>query len=161
MLLFKRHLVELIRRGQKRQTVRLWSRPLLQKGQISYTPGLGKMKITAVDLLPSLAALTEADAIADGFPSLATLLAEIHKIYGKPLPPNRQLYRIRFSWPIDAAGRTLVLQQKPEARSQKPEEKKRKSKIKNQKSLPSPLSPAQRRQALRSYVLAFFARKTP
>ncbi|MCL2640471.1 MAG: ASCH domain-containing protein [Phycisphaerales bacterium] len=156
MLLFKRHLVELIRCGRKRQTVRFWSRPLLRKGQISYTPGLGKMKITAVDLLPSLAALTEADAVADGFPTLAALLAEIHKIYGKPLPPNRQLYRVRFSWPIDAAGKTLVLEHAPSPPSKI---ENRKSKIENQKSPSQSLS--QKRQALRSYVLAFFAKKTP
>src|SRR5438874_1869002 len=109
MLLLKRHLVELVRLGKKRQTIRLWSRPLLRAGQISYTPGLGKMKITAVDKLPSLAALTPADALADGFPSLPALLAEIHRIYGPTPPPNRHVYRIQFSWPIDAAGKTLTL----------------------------------------------------
>jgi hypothetical protein len=109
MLLLKRHLVELVRRGEKRQTIRLWTRPLLRAGQISYTPGLGKMKITAIDKLPGLAALTPADAQADGFPTLAALLAEIRKIYGPTPPANRHVYRIRFSWPIDAAGKTLIL----------------------------------------------------
>ena len=65
MLLLKRHLVALVRAGKKRQTIRLWSRPLLRTGQISFTPGLGKMLITAVDQLESLKDLTEADALAD------------------------------------------------------------------------------------------------
>jgi len=151
MLLFKRHLVELVRRGQKRQTIRLWSRPLLRKGQISYTPGLGKMKITAVDKLASLNALTESDAVADGFPTLRALFAEIHKIYGKPLPNDRHFYRVRFSWPIDAAGKTLIIK-KPEAPPKKEKIENRKSKIENQKS--PLLSLAQRRLALRSYIVA-------
>ena len=123
MLLLKRHLVELVRRGKKRQTIRLWSKPLLRVGQISYTPGLGKMKITAIDQLPSLNALTEADAKADGFDSLAALKAEIKKIYGpdisrilnapRPTTPPRRIYRIQFDWPIDDAGKKLILRDAP------------------------------------------------
>jgi hypothetical protein len=108
MLLLKRHLVTLVREGKKRQTVRLWTRPLLRPGQISYTPGLGRMRITAVDILPSLAALTEADARADGFASLRDLRAEITRIYGSRIN-GRTIYRIRFDWPIDDAGAALVL----------------------------------------------------
>jgi len=110
MLLLKRHLVELVRRGKKRQTIRLWSKALLRVGQISYTPGLGKMKITAVDQLPSLSALTEADALADGFDSLAALRAEIRKIYGTASQiGGRAIFRIKFDWPIDEAGRKLAI----------------------------------------------------
>ncbi|MGN6368192.1 MAG: ASCH domain-containing protein [Phycisphaerae bacterium] len=126
MLLLKRHLVDLVRRGKKRQTIRLWTKPLLRPGQISYTPGLGKMKITAVDLLPSLNALTEADARADGFDSLAALKNEIKKIYGPNISqilntprPARRIYRIQFQWPIDPAGQKLVLPPPPPARPQK------------------------------------------
>ena len=120
MLLLKRHLVELVRRGKKRQTIRLWSKPLLRVGQISYTPGLGKMKITAIDQLPTLSALTEADARADGFDSLAALKTEIKKIYGpdvsrilKTAHAPRRIYRIKFDWPIDDAGRKLILAEPP------------------------------------------------
>lgn len=107
MLLLKKHLVELVRSGKKRQTIRLWSRPLLRAGQVSYTPGLGRMKITAIDQLPNLESLTEADALADGFDSLAALLREIQRIYGAGTR-GRCVYRIRFEWPIDAAGEALV-----------------------------------------------------
>jgi len=101
MLLFKRHLVELVRQGKKRQTIRLWTKSMLKPGQISYTPGLGKMLITQVDELPSLKALTEADARADGFANLQGLLAEIHKIYGREIPKNRLILRIAFQWPVE------------------------------------------------------------
>jgi hypothetical protein len=108
MLLLKRHLVDLVRRGKKRQTIRLWSRPLLRPGQVSYTPGLGRMKITAVDVLPTLRALTEADARADGFSSLSQLRREIARIYGSEIR-GRTIFRIRFEWPIDAEGEKLVV----------------------------------------------------
>ncbi|HUO08553.1 MAG TPA: ASCH domain-containing protein [Phycisphaerae bacterium] len=113
MLLLKRHLVELVRRGKKRQTIRLWSRPVVRVGQISYTPGLGRMKITAVDQLANLNALTEADAQADGFDTLAALKAEIRKIYGGASQiGGRAIFRIKFEWPIDEAGRKLVMESK-------------------------------------------------
>jgi hypothetical protein len=105
MLLLKRHLVALVRAGKKRQTIRLWSRPLLRPGQISYTPGLGKMLITHVDQLAGLKDLTEADAIADGFTDLKSLMAEIRRIYGAAIPKNRNVYRIRFQWPLDDNGK--------------------------------------------------------
>jgi hypothetical protein len=112
MLLLKRHLVQLVREGRKRQTVRLWTRAAVRAGQISFTPGLGRMKILAVDVLPSLDALTEEDARADGFETLRDLRAEIRKIYGplgKGGVKGRTLFRIKFEWPIDAAGEELVI----------------------------------------------------
>jgi hypothetical protein len=110
MLLLKRHLVLLVRQGLKRQTIRFWTRPAVRAGQVSYTPGLGRMKILAVDVVPSLDALTEEDAVADGFASLKELRAELRNIYG-PLakPAGRTLFRIKFEWPIDPAGEQLVL----------------------------------------------------
>src|SRR5205823_3134673 len=94
MLLLKKHLVALVRAGKKRQTIRLWTKANLRPGQISYTPGLGKMKITAVDQLHSLQELTHADAIADGFDSLPQLLAEIRRIYGTGggIPKDRKIF---------------------------------------------------------------------
>src|SRR5947209_5029890 len=100
MLLLKRHLIDLVRAGKKRQTIRLWKSRRLRPGPISFTPGLGKMRITAVDTLPSLAALTAADPRADGFPTKNSLLAEIHAIYGTPLPKIRLIPRIQFQWPL-------------------------------------------------------------
>jgi hypothetical protein len=112
MLLLKRHLVELVRAGKKNQKIRLWRRPLVRPGQISFSPGLGRLRITAVDELESLEVLTEADARADGFDSLPDLLREIRTIYAPPARPkqrryparaqeqSRRLYRVRFEWPL-------------------------------------------------------------
>jgi len=114
MLLLKRHLVELVRAGKKRQTIRLWARPIVRPGQISFSPGLGRLRITAVDELDSLEALTEADARADGFDSLADLLTELRSIYAPPPAAKRhrypkisrkrdqRIYRVRFEWPLPA-----------------------------------------------------------
>jgi hypothetical protein len=62
------------------------------------------MLITHVDQLASLKDLTEADAIADGFPDLKSLMAEIRRIYGAAIPKDRTVYRIRFQWPFDGAA---------------------------------------------------------
>ena len=103
MLLLKKHLVELVRAGKKRQTIRLWDRPHVRVGQISYTPGLGQLKITGIDELPHLDALTDADAIADGFASLPELLREIHHAY-PVIPPGKRLFRVTFQWPLPAGA---------------------------------------------------------
>jgi hypothetical protein len=98
MLLLKKHLVALVRTGKKRQTIRLWDRPHVRAGQISYTPGLGKLKITRIEELPHLDSLTQADAIADGFATLPELLQEIHNSY-PVIPPGKRLFRVIFEWP--------------------------------------------------------------
>jgi len=103
MLLLKRHLIDLVRAGKKRQTIRLWKTRRLRPGQIAFTPGLGRLKIIAIDQLASLSALTAADARADGFASKKSLLAEIRAIYGTPLPTDRLIFRIQFQWPLPAA----------------------------------------------------------
>ncbi len=98
MLLLKKHLVELVRAGKKHQTIRVWDRPHVRVGQISYTPGLGKLKITGIDELPHLDALIPADAIADGFATLPELLREIHRSYPE-IPAGKRLFRVTFQWP--------------------------------------------------------------
>ncbi len=114
MLLLKKHLVELVRQGRKRQTIRFWSRPIVFAGQISYTPGLGKMKILSVEVVDGYAGLTEADAIADGFANRAELLAELERTYGPP-PEGKTLYRVRFDWPVDDGDDATKKTTKPTA----------------------------------------------
>jgi hypothetical protein len=99
VLLLKKHLVRLVREGKKRQTLRFWSRPVVAEGQISFTPGLGKMLITKVEVVQNLDELTDADAQADGFSNLAELLAELRRIYPSLPPAGKKLYRIAFEWP--------------------------------------------------------------
>ena len=144
MLLLKRHLVELVRAGKKRQTIRLWSRPLLKANQVSYTPGLGKMRITQIDEIASLDELTDADAQADGFADRKSLLAEIHRIYGPSIPPGRRIYRIRFQWPADGEAPAPV---EPPAQPQRP------SASRPRRPSPRTMTRAQR-QALHRFVLA-------
>lgn len=102
MLFFKRHLAELIRQGRKTQTLRLWPRAYVRPGQWIYSPGLGYMRVLAVDQIPSLHKLTRADALADGFTTRKELLntiTSIYKITKIRLPDGKNLYRIRFSAP--------------------------------------------------------------
>ena len=103
MLLLKKHLVALVRAGKKRQTIRLWSRPIVFAGQISYTPGLGRLRIVSVEELPGFYALTDADAVADGFTDRAALLAELHRHY-PVIPPGRRLFSVVFQWPLRVTG---------------------------------------------------------
>jgi hypothetical protein len=101
MLLLKKHLVELVRAGKKRQTIRYWTRPIVHAGQISFTPGLGKMKILRVDELAGYQSLTLNDANDDGFDTLDELLAELKRNYPQ-VPPGKRLYRVVFQWPLEA-----------------------------------------------------------
>jgi hypothetical protein len=82
MLLFKRKFLDAIRSGEKTQTIRLWKHRMMRAGQRSYTPGVGYIRITDVDEV-SLDALTNADAIPDGFPTAEALRAELESIYGE------------------------------------------------------------------------------
>ena len=119
MLLLKKHLVALVRAGKKHQTIRLWDRPHVRVGQISYTPGLGKLKITGIEELPHLDALTPADAIADGFATLPELLREIHQSYPE-IPPGKRLFRVTFEWPWPPATRPATLETPPPPQSAPP-----------------------------------------
>ena len=66
MLLFKKKFLPAIRRGEKTQTIRLWKHRRLKAGQRSYIPGVGPIRVTAVDQI-DLGQLGEEDARADGF----------------------------------------------------------------------------------------------
>jgi hypothetical protein len=59
-------------------------------------PGLGRVRIITVERLPSLAALTRADALADGFTTRREMLAEIRRLYAGAT--GRAVYRVRFVW---------------------------------------------------------------
>jgi len=103
MLLLKKHMVELVRAGKKRQTIRFWRRAMVSAGRPAFCPGLGRVFITRVEVLEKLADLTEADAIADGFASRRELLAELRRIYGRGVPAGKRCYRVVFEWPAAAA----------------------------------------------------------
>lgn len=95
MLLFKKRFLSAIRNGDKTQTIRLWPNRKMRAGQRSYIPGAGYIDILAVDTV-RLDLLTDADAIPDGFPTAAALLAELQSLYAEQLAAGHQAYRVVF-----------------------------------------------------------------
>ena len=96
MLLFKKKFLAAIRSGEKTQTIRLWKHRRMRAGQRSYIPGVGYIRITAVDLI-ELDSLTDADARPDGFPTARLLREEIERLYPEQLANGYQAYRVVFS----------------------------------------------------------------
>ena len=88
MLLFKKKFLAAIRAGEKTQTIRLWKHRRMRAGQRSYIPGIGPIRLTAVEEV-DLDGLTDADARPDGFQSAAELRAEIARLY--PAATGRRL----------------------------------------------------------------------
>jgi hypothetical protein len=95
MLLFKKRFLDDIRSGTKTQTIRLWKHRMMRAGQRSYIPGVGPIRITVVEQV-AVDALTDADAIPDGFQSAAALQHELRSIYGEKLDNGHQAYRVVF-----------------------------------------------------------------
>lgn len=95
MLLFKKKFLEAIRTGRKTQTVRVWKRRYVRAGQISYTPGVGRIRILAIEEV-DLSELDEQDARRDGFDSVEQLVDEIRSLYAERLDDGYQVFRIRF-----------------------------------------------------------------
>jgi uncharacterized protein YqfB (UPF0267 family) len=95
MLLFKKKFLPAIRAGEKTQTIRLWKFRHMRAGQRSYIPGVGHIRITAVEPV-EIDSLTDADAIPDGFLSASALQHELRSIYGEKLANGHQAFRICF-----------------------------------------------------------------
>jgi hypothetical protein len=95
MLLFKKKFLPAIRSGEKTQTIRLWKFRHMRAGQRSYIPGVGHIRIIRVEPV-DVDALTDADAVPDGFASAAALQTELKTIYGEKLAQGYQAFRIVF-----------------------------------------------------------------
>jgi len=95
MLLFKKKFLSAIRSGEKTQTIRVWKRRCMKSGQKSYIPGVGHIWIDLVEPV-QVEALTDEDAIPDGFESAQSLRQELQSIYGDKLNNGACAYRIRF-----------------------------------------------------------------
>jgi hypothetical protein len=95
MLLFKKKFLDDIRSGTKTQTIRLWKHRMMRAGQRSYIPGVGYIRITMVEQV-EVDALTDADAIPDGFPNATALQTELRELYGEKLDAGHQAYRVVF-----------------------------------------------------------------
>jgi hypothetical protein len=81
--------------GTKTTTLRRWKRPMLRAGQIVASPGIGRLEIALVRPI-EWDALTEADARADGFDSLADLNRAIRRIYPQSDGDGRSWFQVRF-----------------------------------------------------------------
>jgi hypothetical protein len=95
MLLFKRKFLPAIRCGEKTQTIRLWKHRMMRQGQRSYIPGVGAIRVTVVEAV-EIDALTDADALPDGFDTADALRDELQTIYGEKLAAGYQAFRIGF-----------------------------------------------------------------
>jgi len=95
MLLFKKRFLPAIRSGQKTQTIRLWKHRYMRSGQRSYIPGVGHIRITAVEEV-RLEDLTDADAVPDGFASASELRDELARLYPDRIAAGYRAFRIRF-----------------------------------------------------------------
>lgn len=105
MLLFKKKFLPAIRSGEKTQTIRLWKFRHMRAGQKSYIPGIGRIRITRVEPV-EIDALTDADALPDGFPSAAALKKELRTIYADKLADGYQAFRIAFECTDSSRAKT-------------------------------------------------------
>ena len=96
----KKAFFDAVRTGRKTTTLRYWRRQMVRPGEVHTVPGLGKLRIEAVQDV-ELSSLTDADAAADGFASVADLRAALEKMYpalaGRG-DTGRKLYAIRFTF---------------------------------------------------------------
>jgi hypothetical protein len=95
MLLFKKKFLDDIRSGRKTQTIRLWKHRHMRSGQRSYIPGVGPILVNSIEQV-DIDALTDADAIPDGFDSAIALRSELRAIYSEKLDNGHKAFRIVF-----------------------------------------------------------------
>lgn len=95
VLLFKKKFLPAIRAGDKTQTIRLWKWRMMRAGQRSYIPGAGYVRIDGVDEV-AVDALTDKDAVPDGFATAAELQQELRNIYGEKLAAGYKAFRVTF-----------------------------------------------------------------
>jgi len=95
MLLFKKKFLDAIRRGEKTQTIRLWKYRRFRAGQRSYIPGVGYIRVEAVDEV-ALDELSESDARPDGFADVRALRDELARLYAEHATEGLKAYRLRF-----------------------------------------------------------------
>jgi hypothetical protein len=95
MLRFKKPYQTAILAGRKTATLRRWRTCSLKTGDRVYAPGIGYLIMDAVDQM-EWNALTQADAIADGFASLSDLDRAIRQIYPNLQGDGKSWFRLKF-----------------------------------------------------------------
>jgi len=111
MLLFKKKFLAAIRSGEKTQTVRLWEHCRMRAGQRSYIPGVGYIKVSAVDVV-TLESLDDHDAQLDGFSTADALREELAALYADQLAAEHKVYRVRFAVLNDAEQKAATAERR-------------------------------------------------
>ncbi len=94
--MFKKKFLPAIRSGEKTQTIRFWKYRRMRAGQRSYIPGVGYIRVLAVDPV-ELDRLSDEDARLDGVPSAKQLHEELEALYGEKLTEGYGAFRVRFA----------------------------------------------------------------
>jgi hypothetical protein len=97
LLLFKKQFLDAIRAGEKRTTIRRWTRPRVRAGTRAFSPGLGWLAIDHVDEV-SLRDLNDHDARADGFDCAAQMRRELAKLYPAANSEGKSWFLVRFTF---------------------------------------------------------------
>jgi hypothetical protein len=95
-LFFKKPLQDAILAGRKRTTIRRWTYARVRAGGRAWAAGVGWLAVDAVEPV-DLAAMTDQDAVADGFDALPALLAALNACYPNLAGDGKQWFRVRFT----------------------------------------------------------------
>jgi len=97
MLLMKKQFFDAIRTGRKTTTLRYWRRRMVSADSVHTIRGLGRVHIDSITkVAPS--DLTDGDAQADGFDTLAQLSETLDGLYPPADRRDRQLYKVSFTF---------------------------------------------------------------
>ncbi len=97
-ILFKKLFHRAILEGRKTTTLRRWKSCKLRAGDRLTAPGVGVLVVQKVEEI-EWESLTEADAVSDGFQTLADLNAMIRKIYPELGGDGKSWFRLKFKGP--------------------------------------------------------------
>ena len=103
MLFMKKQYFDAIRSGRKTTTLRYWRGRLVRPDSIHSVRGLGRVHVQDVREV-RLEQLTDADAQADGFDTLAELKRTLDEYYPPEKRQGRTLYQVRFSFVQEASA---------------------------------------------------------
>ena len=96
----KKVFFDAVRSERKTTTVRYWRRQMVRPGEIHTVPGLGRVRIEAVEEV-ELPSLTDSAAADDGFASADELRAALEEMYPGLAgggETGRRLYVVRFTF---------------------------------------------------------------
>jgi len=95
LLLMKKCFFDAIRAGTKVTTIRRWKTKRVKPGSRAFCPGLGWLAVKSVEPV-ELNHLSEQDAQADGFETLAGMLGALEAIYPETSTDGKTWFRVKF-----------------------------------------------------------------